>query len=286
MKASSVTAIVLNWCAEDDTAACLESLAASRYPTLTTLLVDNGSPDGSGERLRQRFPHVPYLQTGANLGYAGGNNRGMEWALEHGADYLLVVNDDAMVDPDCVDALVRAAEETGAAAVGPEIRYFDDPELVSCGAGYFSTARALGIHREERRAKREERRESVSFVSGCCVLLRSAVVRQLGAFDESFFAYVEDAELSHRYSRAGQTLVYEPAGQVLHRAIAGAPPSPFQIRQRERNRRRLVARHYGAFDRVRFALWFYPTRLAHLARYLMLGDRGRATAIIAGTFGR
>src|SRR4051812_42735983 len=74
--APHVVVVVLNWCNENDTAACLESLALVHYESVTVLLVDNGSPDGSGDRLRDRFPAVRYLQTGANLGYAGGNNRG------------------------------------------------------------------------------------------------------------------------------------------------------------------------------------------------------------------
>src|SRR3954469_23326637 len=110
--APHVTVVVLNWCNESETADCLQSLAADRSGTLTVLLVDNGSPDGSGERLHARFGDIPYLQTGSNLGYAAGNNRGFERALADGADYVMVLNDDTIVDPDCVTRLLAAAEET------------------------------------------------------------------------------------------------------------------------------------------------------------------------------
>jgi GT2 family glycosyltransferase len=283
---SRVTAVVLNWCNEKDTTACIESLERSDHEPLTVLLVDNGSPDGSGDRLHERFPGVPYLQTGGNFGYAGGNNRGIAWALAHDAEFVLLVNDDAVVDAACVSALVRAAEDTGAAAVGPQIRYFDDPSLVGCGEGYFSRVRALGIHHDYHDSPaRREHRSPVTFLSGCCVLIRASALRELGAFDESYFAYLEDAELSLRYLRAGQRLVYEPAARVLHRAVPGATPSPFQIRQRERNRRRLVTRHYGLGERTLFMLWFYPTRLVHLGRYVLQRDWTRAAAIWQGTWG-
>jgi len=284
--APRVIAIVLNWCAEADSAACLDSLAASDYETLEVLLVDNGSPDGSGERLRARYPHVSFLQTGANLGFAGGNNRGMEWALEREPEYVMVVNDDTVVSPDCVRSLVHAAEETGAAAVAPQIRYFCDPELVGCGAGYFSRTRALGIVTDRRVAVGgSEARVPVTFVSGCCVLLRAVDLKALGGFEESYFAYVEDAELSLRYSRAGRLLLHEPRAQVLHKATPGAVPTAFQVRQRDRNRRRLVARHYGLADRLRFAAWFYPTRLLRLGGYAVRGDWPRAAATITGAVG-
>ncbi|HXD48810.1 MAG TPA: glycosyltransferase family 2 protein [Gemmatimonadaceae bacterium] len=278
----NVTAIVLNWCNEPDTAACLDSLADSRYDALTVLLVDNGSPDGSGDRLHARFPNLPYLQTGANLGYAGGNNRGMEGAIEQGADYLLVLNNDTLVDPDCVARLVATAEASAAAVVAPQIRYFDAPDRVWYGGGTFSRARALGLHRLAAPPTANGSATAVSFVTGCCFLIRADTVQSLGGFDESFFAYVEDAELSVRLAAAGLTMLYEPSAKVLHRIAPAAPDTPFQIRQRDRNRRRLVDRHYGRRERAVFALWFYPTRLVHLARFVATGDRARARAIIDG----
>lgn len=282
-----VTAIVLNWCAEEDTTACVESLLASSYDRLRVLIVDNASPDGSGERLHQRFPGLPYLQTGSNQGYAGGNNRGIERALADGCEYVLIVNDDAVVDPRCVELLVRAAQETGASAVGPQIRYFDQPDLVACGAGHFSIMRGLGVHHDYRPSDGVvEARTPVTFVSGCCVLLDAEALRRDGAFDESYFAYVEDAELSLRWTRAGRTLLYEPAARVLHRATPGAPLTAFQIRQGNRNRRRLAARHYGPAEKARFIVWFYGTRLAHTARYALRGEWSLASEMVTSAFSR
>jgi GT2 family glycosyltransferase len=284
--AARVTAIVLNWCNELDTAACVDALRASRYDALAVLIVDNGSPDGSGARLHARFPDVSYLQTGTNTGYAGGNNRGMAVAVEDGADYLLVLNDDTVIDPDCVRELVRAAEETGAAVVAPQILYFDEPGVVWYGGGVFSTMRGLGLHvRENEPVDPQQTRTPITFVCGCCFLIRADVVRAAGGFDESFFAYVEDVELSLRLTRSGYTLMYEPAARILHRIKRGAESTPFQIRQRDRNRRRLVARYYGIADRIRFAMWFYPTRAAHLMRYLGRREWACAKAILDGAVG-
>src|SRR5215218_9899675 len=84
---------------------------------------------------------------------------------------------------------------------------------------------------------------------------------------------------------SGSRLLYEPAARVLHRIEPTAPPSPFQIRQRDRNRRRIVRLHYGALERLKFALWFYPTRMVHALRYAAGADRPRARAIWEGAFG-
>jgi hypothetical protein len=250
------------------------------------MLVDNGSHDGSGDRLHERFPAVDYLQTGVNLGYAGGNNRGIERALGAGAEYLLILNNDTVVDADCVANLVRASESTGAPVVAPLILYFDEPNRVWYGGGAFSRLRALGKHSlENELVDSAQTRSPATFVCGCCFLIRADVVRRVGGFDESFFAYVEDVELSVRLHKAGVAMLYEPSARVLHRVRPDDVSSPFQIRQRDRNRRRLVRRHYDAFSRLGFALWFYPTRVAHLLRYSAQRDWSRARAIVDGAVG-
>jgi GT2 family glycosyltransferase len=281
-------AIVLNWCGEEDTAACVASLKSSTHEHLTVLLVDNASPDGSGARLHARFPNVPFLQTGSNLGYTGGNNAGIRWALEQQADFILVINNDATVDPHCIATLVRVAEaRPDAAVVAPQIMYFDAPEKIWFGGGVFSRMRALGLHREPRNGGRTgATHEPITFFTGCCFLARADAMAATGGFDDSFFAYVEDAELSLRLVRSGYSLLYVPAARAYHRVpLTAAPTAPYQIRLRDRNRRRLVSRHYGLGDRLRFAAWFYPSRLLHAARYALTGNLERLRAQLDGAFG-
>ena len=287
MSTPAVTAVVLNWCGEEVTRECLRSLLAADYPALTILLVDNGSPDGSGERLHAAFPRVAYLQTGSNLGYTGGNNRGITWALEHGAEHVLVLNNDTVVEPDAVARLVEAAGEgSQVGAVAPKILYFGEPGRIWFAGGIFSAARGTGLH--ERQGQRDlpaadGRVRDITFVTGCCCLLTAAALRAVGGFAEDFFAYVEDVELSLRLSRAGYRLLYQPAARVRHHVRdAAAGPTPFQILHRDRNRRRLARRHLAPGQRLLFAARFYPTRLLKLVHYAGIGDWNRAGAIWRG----
>ncbi|CAN5827818.1 N/A [soil metagenome] len=282
-----VATVLLNLCAEEDTAACIRSLQAGDYPALEIVLVDNGSPDGSGERLREAFPEVAYLQTGENLGFTGGNNRGIERALAEGCDYLLILNNDTVVDPGCVAALVETARSTAqVGAVGGKILFYDAPERIWFGGGDFSRVRALGMHRLEGQPDpdpAEQGVREVSFLTGCCMLIPAAVLREVGAFEEDFFIYVEDVEISLRIAASGYRLLYQPAGRLYHRVPLEEPPiPPHKIVLRDRNRRRLVRRRYGRIDRLRFALFFYPSRLVRGAQYLLRGDRERAGAIWRG----
>jgi len=288
MTTGRVVVIVLNWCGEEDTAACLRSLARSEGAPFDVLLVDNGSPDSSGERLHATFPALPYVQTGRNLGFTGGNNRGIEWALGTGAEYVVVLNNDTVVAPDCIARLVASARaRPRVGAVAPTMLVLDAPDRVWYAGGTLSLFRGLGVHRGEgdvaERVDDARGPEPVTFITGCCMLLTREALETVGAFDDAYFAYGEDMDLSFRLMRAGFVLLHEPRARLLHRVPVGpSEPSPFQIEQRDRNRRRFVRLRLPALRRALFCAWFYPTRLAHLARYLLRGDRERAAAILRG----
>ncbi len=288
----SVWAIVLtHGGAEEITAACIDSMLAQDYPALTILLVDNASFDGSGERLRDRYPQIRYLNTGGNYGYTGGNNRGMQFALEQEATYLLVLNNDTVVDKDCLSHLVKSVSQaSNLGVIAPKILYFDEPDRIWYAGGDYLSAKALGRHRREMERddpQEPARLEEMTFATGCCFLMPAAVVRATGGFREDFFIYCEDVELSLRLSRMGYRLYYQPAARVLHREPRRRElSSPFATLHRDRNRRRLVRQHYTAAQRARFALWFYPTRLVRLAQYLLRGDVSGARALVAGAIQR
>ncbi len=289
----TVTAIVLNWCGEAVTRDCLDSLLKSTYPRLRILLVDNGSEDGSGARLHADYPDIDYLQTGANLGYAGGNNRGIERALEGGADYVLVTNNDTVLDAGAVALLVEAAEGGDGGPVGgvvPKIVFHDRPDRIWYAGGNFSPFRGSGMHWREGEPDTPDADSGVrevTFVTGCCVLVPAPALRDVGGFTEALFAYEEDADLSLRLRRAGYHLLYQPAARVLHHAKpAATQPSPFQIRQAGVNRRWVMRRHFSWPRRLPFLLRFGATRVLLLARYVLGGDGPRARAVVDGVFGR
>ena len=283
-----VTAIVLNWCDEEATAACLRSLLKSDYSTLKLLLVDNGSPDDSFEGLRASFPEIEFLQTGENLGYTGGNNRGIERALRGNADYLLILNNDIVVDPCAVSKLVDVAENSDKKIGGivPKILYYDDPDRIWYAGGEFSPMLGLGLHWREGTPDRSDNSEGIrdiTFMTGACCLLSAEALSKLKGFDEDFFAYVEDAELSLRMRQAGYKMNYQPAARVLHHcSLPGTPASVFQIRQRDLNRRRIMRKHTSLSKRFPFLLRFYVTRAILLLRYVLTRDWQRAQAILQG----
>jgi GT2 family glycosyltransferase len=281
-----VWAVVLMYGNEEDTAECLTSLESQDHPALTILLVDNRSSDGAHVRLRARFPDIRYLDTGANLGFSGGMNRGVELALREGASDVLILNNDTTLDRSCVSRLVAARiEQPRVGAVAPKIVWRDDPSRLWYAGGDLSRFRAVATHRrfgEVDRGDAEEPVQQVTFASGCALLVPAGVLREVGAFAEDFFMYCEDVEFCLRLLDAGYGIFYVPAARVHHRDAPHGEPRPFEIRFRDRNRRRIVRRHYSAADRLRFMMWFYPTRLLLLLRYLARGDGARARALLSG----
>lgn len=287
-----VAAVILNWNNETDTAECVDSLVADGLPLAQVVLVDNASADGSGDRLHARYPGARYVQTGANLGYAGGNNAGARVALAMNADWVLVMNNDTVVERGMLATLVAAGEARGrAAALAPKIVRHDDPSRLWLDGGTFSRMRALGRHRGEgTQDVLPERREPerMDFLSGCCLLLRASVIAPMAElFRFDFFLYVEDAELGVRLERDGWEQWYVPAARLRHKV----PPvqseaAAWQLHLRDRNRRRLVRSHYGLLQRMIFAGWFYPTRLVLVVRYLLRADLPRAGAILRGSLER
>ena len=288
MSHPTVTVIVLNWCKEEETTECLRSILGSEYTNLSILLVDNGSPDDSGERVRAAFPGIGFLQTGKNLGYASGNNRGIERALESATDYILILNNDTVLDPDAVSQLVSTAEE-GDRKVGgvvPKLLYYDEPQRIWYAGGAFSALHGLGLHWRQGDLDQPDLKESVkevTFMTGACCLISVRALRELGGFDEDFFAYVEDADLSLRMNKAGYQMYYQPEARVLHRSPPpGTPPSPFQIRQRDLNRRRIMSKHATLGQRLLFLARFAITRVLLFLGYTFKGDLQRALAILHG----
>lgn len=289
---SRILAIVLNWCAEDDTARCLASLIAERatVPALDILLADSASPDGSGDRLTARFPEVAYLPIGANLGYAGGNQRAIEWALARGYEFVLVINDDASLTPGCLHVLMQSMlSDPLVGACAPTVTHgppHDD--VVWWAGGTFVWWKGLGVHHYVGQSAAGLRSQfpkprTVTFLSGCVLLLRAEAIRRSGGLREEFFAYVEDVELSVRWCRDGWRLLWVPGAVAQHHVPElHGKPSPFAITMRDRNRQRLAALHLAGFRLAVFRVFFVTSRVLLLSRALLRRDFAQLRALWSG----
>jgi hypothetical protein len=216
-----VAIIVLNWNGLDDTRSCASSLERIHYPAATVFLVDNGSSDGSSEALAREFPQFTHLANAGNLGFSGGNNVVIEQALAKGFDYVLLLNNDTIVAPDFLGHLVAAAESgERVGMVGPKIFYHDQPTLLWYAGGRVDW-RAWPPFRNRGENKPDgpnyDAPGATDFVTGCCVLARAEMIRQIGPLDPRYGYYCEDVDWSLRARRAGWEVRYEPQARVWHK---------------------------------------------------------------------
>ncbi len=221
MSAPSVAIIILNWKGLDDTLACVRSLERVDYARFETVVIDNGSGDGSAAALKKACPGLRVLETGDNLGFAGGNNLGLEWALARRYDYALLLNNDTEVALDFLRRLVEAMERDPAlSVVGPTIYFHADPRRIWSSGGHIDwrTGRTLmeGLGQVDEGQFGEGPRE-VDFVTGCAMLVRMDVVHRIGSIDPRFFAYYEETEWCVRMRRAGFGVAHVPGARVWHK---------------------------------------------------------------------
>jgi GT2 family glycosyltransferase len=246
----SVAIVVLNWNGWRDTLPCLESLAGLRYSNTWVIVVDNGSTDESAEVIGREHPQATLLTNGENLGYADGNNVGIKWALNGGANYVMLLNNDTIIAPDAVDLLVEAVEadpEVGVA--GPTVYYHEDPERIWSAGGVVNWQRGsthmVGLDQVDQGQFGGAPRR-VDFVTGCAMLVDRATLERAGLLDGRFFMYYEEAEWCLRASKAGAGIVHVPRAKVWHKISAQRQAASPRVHYYMSRNRLLFLRRSGA----------------------------------------
>jgi GT2 family glycosyltransferase len=243
-----VAIVIVNWNGRALTLECLRSLRWIVSPQVQLIVVDNGSTDGSLEGIRETSPEMTLIALGENRRFAGGNNAGIRQALRDGAEMVLLLNNDTIVDPDFLHFMVeRMDSDSRCGMVAPKILYETDRRRIWYAGGCISfwtgTLRHVGI-REIDHGQYDTPR-SIEYATGCCVLVKREVIEHIGMLDESFFMYGEDADWSLRAGGAGYTLLYEPRAVIWHKVSvsAGGHLSWYKLRHKFASNLRLIGRY-------------------------------------------
>ncbi len=243
----SVTILILNWNGGPDTVTCLDSLKELRYPNFRVIVLDNASSDNSGE-LFAKYPKPDYplefIQTGANLGFGGGNNVGLRKALAEGTDYVWLLNNDSAVTPESLNTLIVAAESDPAIGIaGPLTLTMDEPPQVWFAGGTFNWLKTRGVHPwygenprsiflepsrgEGASALRQargipQRPMDVDYITGGIMLIKRAVFDDIGLLPGDYFLYYEDADFNTRAAKQSWRRILVPQAVVYHKGSASA----------------------------------------------------------------
>jgi GT2 family glycosyltransferase len=214
--------IIPNWNGLDFLAECLDSLALQTQDH-QTVVVDNGSTDGSKELVRSKYPQVHLIELNRNTGFAGGVNRGIEYVLEQEADLIALFNNDAVANPDWLAELVKAGKaHPKAGIITSKIKHYEGSKLDSTGDFYSVWGLPFPRGRDEVDHGQYDDQREVFAGSGGASLYCAEMLRQIGLFDERFFAYFEDVDISFRAQLAGWQVRYQPTAVAPNITVLAA----------------------------------------------------------------
>ncbi len=226
--------VLLNWNGWQDTLECMRSLQQLEYENWHAVIVDNGSTDGSVERIKEVFPELTIIDTHKNLGFAAGNNVGIRSALKNGADYVFVLNNDTTVFPETISAFVEFAEKHPTAALmGPQIDR-RNPQREWPIRRKLDLLTQLCTFTAVRRVVTRiplirgifyctgSQPSVVQFLPGSALFFRATAFKKAGFFDESTFLDFEELIMAERVRRAGFTAYFVPQARIFHKGSASA----------------------------------------------------------------
>lgn len=270
-----VAVVLLNWNGRVDTIACLESIRGTSYQNYRVIVVDNGSTDNVADEVTRTLPGTVLIALDTNLGFTGGNNVGIRHALEMGADYVWLLNNDTVVDPDCLVLLVECAEANDDAGLwSPAIYYYDDPSRLQYADALVDWENYRLLFPEDERAMSvpAEDGKCRQTLFGTALLVKRSVFEKIGLLKEDFFAYWEDVEFCVRAYRAGGFRnAVVPEARLLHKC-----PLPEAMRGQK------SPRYYYYMARNKYYFWKQYLQAAEQLRFFRLyvaGVLGDAAAL-------
>ncbi|MFC3561654.1 glycosyltransferase family 2 protein [Pedobacter jamesrossensis] len=215
-----VAVILLNWNTPTHTANCISSLIQfCDHNVFDLIIADNGSTDNSLSILQSKFPKHIYIDNKENLGFAGGNNRALEYSIAHNYNYSILLNNDTEVDEDFITPMLNYLENHQAVvAVQPAIYYLHKKDKLWNGGSFFNNFLGETYSKNQKSRQALRNPEKVDWLTGCCFMVRNNALKQAGLLNEKFFLYYEDVELSYRLKASFGELHYFPATKIYHEA--------------------------------------------------------------------
>lgn len=291
-----VSIVIVNWNGINDTCIALDSIHKLRTQKLhiDTYVVDNGSTNDSVVILKRNYPWVHLIEAGKNLGFTGGNNVGIRAALDNGADFVWLLNNDTYVDPDAA-CLVDAFHDPNVGVAGSKIYFAKGHEyhkaryamsergkVLWYAGGVIDWSNMYASHRgvDEVDHGQYDRHDVTEFVTGCSMMIKRSVFEHIGMLDDAYYLYLEDVDFSLRAKNAGFKLMYYPKSIIWHvnAGSSGGPGNP--IHEYYQTRNRLLAGIRYAPIRTKVAL------IKESLRFLFFGSVIKRKAVLDAVLGR
>lgn len=281
-----VSIITVNFRQAEVTCDLLRSIAKLSHPSLETIVVDNGAVEDYAAKFKSQLADVQVIVSEKNLGFAGGNNLGIQQAK---GDFIFLVNNDTVISDGLIEALVARCQQPGVGAASPKIKYFDTPDVIQY-AGFTPvnplTGRNQAIGQGEVDRGQHDQPRQVPYAHGAAMMLRREVIERVGLMPDHFFLYYEELDWCEQIRRAGFQIWYESAAFILHKeSISTGKASPLKTKYLTRNRILFMRRNFSKLKSSAFLLFFCTVSFPiNAIRFLLQGNTKNLKAFVSGTW--
>ncbi|GAA0083796.1 glycosyltransferase family 2 protein [Clostridium sp. CTA-7] len=266
--------ILVNYNGVEDTIECIKSLNKIKYDNYKIVIVDNNSNKKDVEILSKQSGFKLFTLE-ENIGFAGGNNVGIEFAMKNKADYVLLLNNDTVVEGDFLCKLVETVEsDKNIGAVGGKIFYFDNKEVLWYAGAKINKFNGKTKHEgvDEVDSEKYSIQKETDYITGCMMLVSRDVLEKVGMMDDSYFLYYEETDWNVRIRHAGYKLIYNPESIIYHKISKSTKSLNYiMVCYYDRNSYYFIMNNFGIINRI---YMFIYKRLNLLTKYIYYIIRG------------
>ena len=278
----SIYVILVNYNGLRDTEDCIESIKHSTYRNYKIVVVDNCSPNNDAQKLKVDYDDIILINNKENEGFAKANNRGIDVALQNGADYVMLLNNDTIVEADFLEKMIDTAQELAADLLTCKIMYNYDRSKIWYGGGGINWKKGYGVHYTNDELKEIS---EIEFASGCCMLLARRTIEKL-KLPEDYFMYFEDVDYCAKLKENGFHIFYTPFIKLYHKVSASSGvESPFFVYYWNRNRLIFMKKYRSKIGRIQYderVFIFFLTRIMKSVSYMINHENEKNKKMIEG----
>lgn len=266
---------------------CIDTLLSSHTNLkIKIIVVDNASSDSSIDFLQKKYgDEIQIIEVGYNSGFSHANNVGIRYSIEHGTDYIMLLNNDTSVDKYAIQNMYEASKLNPKSFISPRIMYYDRPELIWFGGGYIDRHTFNAKHRGENEIYDKNRIQTgfIEFATGCCLFSSANNFAAVGELDEEYFLYYEDADYSERIKEKTYSILFIPNAVIYHKVSwsSGGKQSKNVIYYATRNRLYYVNKYFSK-EKTKFYFYYFPSRLIYCIKWILKGDYNLSRVCIQG----
>lgn len=266
--------VLVNYKGKEHTIECIDSLNKILYKNFKIIVVDNDSNDGCIEFIKKKYKNLICISSKTNLGFAGANNLAIRYAIKNSADFVLLLNNDTIVEKNFLNELLKPFTEQQFDNVGisiAKIKYYFDRELIWYAGGYISNIKAnsqiIGLNEYDN--NQFNIAKEVEFATGCCMLISKEVIKNVGYLDESYFLYYEDTDYSCKVIKKGYKIIYYPNSVIYHKESVSTNKFSYNYQYYfSRNRLIFIKNNMKLFNKF----IGYPVALAWILKKIVIKE--------------